>query len=592
MRALLDGLLIASTLLFVGWELALHDAIPRVRRGSGAAHERWATPWPGLAVLALLLVSLSRLKLSGPWLLLLIGFGLHAVSRAAFAYLDLVQIEDTGVESAIWIAGTLAIAAAALTGGTTFERRRVAPRAGTAADILVPCIPLAIAIALAGRRLAQGPLDTFLLMNAGAIVVLLVARQLLAQVEYLELYRQLEASVMHGLDVLTVVGPGGIIAQQTGPVERVLGYRTGQLIGKAFRDLVHPQGREEILPVVFSAQPPPAPPTSLQLLLQRGDGEWTLTETTISDLSRHPDVGGYLLTSRDAGARRGLDSQLSPETLNDPLYRCGQPRPVPRPAQHCRAAFGADPRADHRARDRHRRLHRHQRQPGSCHRRPTSGRGGRPPQGGASQRRHPRPTRGGRVRHSPRKRRGQPGGYRRASAEPAAPTDGPSGPQRPHQRQRGVATGSFAIPTAEDLLRSADLALNQARSSGRSSISVFRKDLHLSARRRVEVESDLRRALENNELFLHFQPVVDLPSGRIAGAEALVRWNRPDGSVVSPGEFVAVAEESDLALSLGRWILNEACRRAQEFQAILFDRPRLLRGRQPLRSATLESRHG
>jgi diguanylate cyclase (GGDEF)-like protein/PAS domain S-box-containing protein len=322
MRALLDGLLIASTLLFVSWELALRQ----VFLDSGEGPEQALAlgyPLADVAVLALLLVSLSRLKLSGPWLFLLLGFGLHAVSRAAFAYLDLVRIEDSGLESAIWIAGTLSIAAAALPGGATFERRRAAPRAGTAADVLVPCIPLAIALAFAGRRLSQGPLETFLLMNAGAIVVLLVARQLLAQVEYLELYRQLEASVMHGLDVLTVVGPGGVIVQQTGPVERVLGYRTGQLIGKAFRDLVHPQGREEILPIVFAAQPPPAAPTSLQLLLQRGDGEWALTETTISDLSRHPDVGGYLLTSRDAGARKGLDSQLSPETLNDPLTGVG-----------------------------------------------------------------------------------------------------------------------------------------------------------------------------------------------------------------------------------------------------------------------------
>jgi diguanylate cyclase (GGDEF)-like protein/PAS domain S-box-containing protein len=572
MRALLDGLLIAGTLLFVSWDFVLKELV----ESSGAGPERVLAlgyPVADLTVLSVLLVSLSRLRLTGPWLLLLCGFGLHGLSRATSAYLEVARASDLGLEAVLWIAGTISIAAAALPGGATFERRRAAPRAGTTADILIPCIPLAIALVLGGRRLSEGSLGTFLLMNAGFIVVLLVARQLLAQVEYLTIYRQLEASVTHGVEVLTVIGPGGVIVQQSGPVERALGYRAGELVGTPFRDLVHPQGRDELLASVFDAPPPPTPPSSLQMLLKRSEGDWVLTEATVADLTKHPDVGGFLVSSRDAGKKKSLDSQLSPETLRDPLTG------LPNRVQFLDRLNDA--------------VRRSALTPeiltvvivdldGFTQLNDTFGHatGDQVLVQAASR------LRSALRRNDMLARLGADEFgilFEHDDASPRATAERVLGQLRePMQASgrlltltanAGVATGSFSIPTGEELLRSAGLALNQSKGEGRGGVSIFRRDLHLSARNRVEIESDLRNALERSELLLHYQPIVDLPSGRIAGAEALVRWDKPGKGLVSPGEFMAIAEESPLAVSLGQWILQEACRSAREFQSAYVTEP-------------------
>jgi len=567
LRALLDGLLIASTLLFVAWDLVLRD----LHVGAAGGPERALAlgyPLGDVAILALLLVSSTRLRLTRPWILLMAGFGLHTISHAAFAYLEVAGDSERGAETVSWIAGTLLIALAALPGKSTFERRSSAPRAGTAADVLVPMLPLALCLALAARRLTQGPLEPFLLMNAGVIVVLLVARQLLAQVEYLGLYRQLEASVLHGVDILTVVAPDGRILQQTGPSERILGHKSGDLVGTLFGDLIHPNGRQDVVNFLRKAPAPPAPPAALELMLRRGDGQWTLTQTTVSDLRRHPDVGGYLLSSRDVGGRKPLNDQLNPDALKDPLTGLGNRVMF---LDHIRSAVDrlaatpnlltvvlidvdgfselnntlGDAAGDLLLIEVATRLKAVSRKGD------TLARVGGDEFGILLERWDQDPPMSMADRALARLR------------EPFAL----HGREIPISASAGVAPGTIAALTAESLLRSADLALGQAKAEGKSKISVFRQDMQTTARRRMEVESDLRRALEQNELVLYFQPIVDLPSGRIAGAEALMRWNQGGRGMTAPSEFLAVAEESDLVISLGRWALLEACRQARISQA-------------------------
>ncbi|HUR50204.1 MAG TPA: EAL domain-containing protein [Acidimicrobiales bacterium] len=562
MRALLDGLLIASALLFVAWMSVLGD----LQLGSGGVPERALAlgyPLGDVAVLALLLVSSTRLRLTRPWVFLMAGFGLHTISHAAFAYLEVAGASDPGLETVSWIAGTLLIAVAALPGDATFERRSAAPRAGSAADVLVPMIPLALCLVFAARRLTQGPLDMFLLTNAGVIVVLLVARQLLAQVEYLTLYRQLEASVLHGVDILTVVAPDGRILQQTGPSERILGHRAGDLVGTLFGDLIHPNGRQDVVNFLKKAPAPPAPPAALELMLKRGDGRWTLTQTTVSDLRRHPDVGGYLLSSRDVGGRKPLDDQLDVSALQDPLTGLGNRVLFLDRLRSAVEKLAASPELltvvlidvdgfselndtlGHAAGDLLL-IEVATRIKAVSRKGDTLARVGADEFGILLERWDQPPPMSTADRTLARLR------------EPFAL----HGREIPISACAGVANGDIAALTAESLLRSADLALGQAKAEGKSNISVFRQDMQTTARRRMEVESDLRRALEQDELVLYFQPIVDLPSGRIAGAEALMRWNQGGRGMTAPSEFLAVAEESDLVISLGRWALMEACRQA------------------------------
>ncbi|PWC34462.1 hypothetical protein TSO352_18485 [Azospirillum sp. TSO35-2] len=114
------------------------------------------------------------------------------------------------------------------------------------------------------------------------------------------------------------------------------------------------------------------------------------------------------------------------------------------------------------------------------------------------------------------------------------------------------------------LLKNADMAMYAAKEAGRATYRFFTPELNRRASDRMWTENNLRRALANNELELHFQPQFSVDGRRLIGAEALVRWRQPDGSLIMPGQFIPVAEDTGLILPLGDWVLGEACRRAAE----------------------------
>jgi diguanylate cyclase (GGDEF)-like protein/PAS domain S-box-containing protein len=120
----------------------------------------------------------------------------------------------------------------------------------------------------------------------------------------------------------------------------------------------------------------------------------------------------------------------------------------------------------------------------------------------------------------------------------------------------------------ETLIKNADTAMYQAKYAGRNGYRFFTQEMNYTIAKRVGLENKLRRALNKNELLLHYQPQVDLRSGQIVAAEALVRWQHPEDGLTSPAEFIRIAEESGMIVSLGEWVLNEACRQNQEWRAM------------------------
>ncbi len=127
----------------------------------------------------------------------------------------------------------------------------------------------------------------------------------------------------------------------------------------------------------------------------------------------------------------------------------------------------------------------------------------------------------------------------------------------------------------QTLLRNADIAMHHAKETGRSTYKFYTADLNIKVSERFTLESELREAIEREEFVLYYQPQFDLATDRVTGVEALVRWHHPDRGLILPSRFIHIAEEVDLIVPLGRWILRRAC----------FDGKRLLREGYPLKVA-------
>ncbi len=131
----------------------------------------------------------------------------------------------------------------------------------------------------------------------------------------------------------------------------------------------------------------------------------------------------------------------------------------------------------------------------------------------------------------------------------------------------GVAIFPHDGEDAETLIANADCALYQAKENGRNCYQLFERHMNVLADRRRSITEDLRYALDRNEFVMYYQPKVSLATGKIAGAEALVRWHRPGRGLVGPLDFISLAEESGLMIPIGQWILRESCRQASEWHA-------------------------
>jgi diguanylate cyclase (GGDEF)-like protein len=132
----------------------------------------------------------------------------------------------------------------------------------------------------------------------------------------------------------------------------------------------------------------------------------------------------------------------------------------------------------------------------------------------------------------------------------------------------GIVTSKQDQTTAENIVRNADVAMYEAKRSGRARAVIFNEVMHTRLTRKVAIESSLHKAIGTDQLTLVFQPIIDLDSGGLISAEALLRWNHPELGAISPTEFIPIAEESELIATLGQWVLEEASRAFVRWHAL------------------------
>ena len=139
----------------------------------------------------------------------------------------------------------------------------------------------------------------------------------------------------------------------------------------------------------------------------------------------------------------------------------------------------------------------------------------------------------------------------------------------------GIAVSDAGREHAESLVRDADVAMYRAKSDGRGRHVLFDPSMHTDSLARLELENDLRHALDHHELRVHYQPIVMMASGDVSEVEALVRWQHPTRGLVSPGEFIPIAEDTGMIIPLGMWVLEEACRQVAAWHVQFPAKPRL-----------------
>ena len=130
----------------------------------------------------------------------------------------------------------------------------------------------------------------------------------------------------------------------------------------------------------------------------------------------------------------------------------------------------------------------------------------------------------------------------------------------------GIVDSATAHGLPEYMIRSADMAMYRAKGAGKARYEMFDRAMHAEALARLQLETDLRHAVQREEFVAHYQPVISLETGQIAGFEALIRWKHPERGLVPPNDFIPLAEETGMILPMGQWILREACRQMSGWQ--------------------------
>jgi diguanylate cyclase (GGDEF)-like protein/PAS domain S-box-containing protein len=376
-----------------------------------------------------------------------------------------------------------------------------------------------------------------------------------------------EALIEASSDVISIVSPEGKIRFQSPSIRQVFGYEPADRLGGNVAEAVHPDDAERFAADFARIVGELDRTLVCEYRIRHADGSWRHIETRLTNLMDVPAIGGIVLNSRDVTERHALEAELRHQAFHDSLTGLANRALFANRIEHALAHAmrdgstiavlyctmdGFDRLNDslgyHSAdtaltmvADRLR----------SCVRGPdTVARlGGN--DFGVLLDRLTIPADATVAMERLLKVLREP------LALPAASVE--------FQPQIGIAIAVGGNDTADDLLRKSALAVRNARRS-EGGYALFDPEMHADAIRRLEVESQLREAIEQSQFMLYYQPTIDLQTGRVTGVEALVRWQHPRRGLVAPMEFIPLAEESGLIIPIGEWTIHEACRQIRAWQ--------------------------
>jgi len=374
------------------------------------------------------------------------------------------------------------------------------------------------------------------------------------------------ALVQNASDVITILDADGTIRYLSPAIERVFGYEEDELLGRHAFDLVHLEDLPLATAAFQAALDDPTLTPTVEFRFRHKDGSWRWLEVIGTNLLADPAVGGFVVNSRDITERKEAARRLWHQAHHDPLT--GLPnralfmdhldRALSEQESGTVAVFFLDldgfkvvnDSLGHENGDRL--LVAAAERLSSCLR------------NGEMLSRF-----GGDEFTLLQKRMTEASEAIRTAERLLTALEAPftsNGQQLVVTASVGMVLSSLDVSTSTDLLRAADVALYRAKAIGKGGGALFDVTQDASALARLDQETALRHALELGELRLHYQPQVALMTDRVLGVEALVRWQHPTAGLLPPAAFIPLAEETGLIVSLGEWVLREACRQGMAWR--------------------------
>jgi diguanylate cyclase (GGDEF)-like protein/PAS domain S-box-containing protein len=582
---LLDAAILFGALILISWATVLGNVYRAGAEIGPASITGLAYPLSDtvMAVMALLLVGRTTGSSRLPLLLVMAGVFANLLTDSASAFLTTVTVR--GPEQIIgtgWVAGFLLIALgavrAALVAGA---HARVDDRPAQRWTIVLPYVPVAVAAVIAVLKNVSGPPESLLLWDLMVVVALVIVRQFIVIMDNLALNQKLAAQtaalresedhfrslVQNSGDVVVLADAGGVVRFVSTSIDRFFAYTPTELVGQSFIELLHGSDQPGFANGLKKALTASALPVVVDCRFQHKLGTWTHCEVTITNLLHRSSSKALVLNIRDVTDRKEMEERLAHLASHDPVT--GLPNRLSFRNQLDEALERSVPgrgvavlvldiddfklvndALGERASDDLLGM--------------IGGRLGKliPPGDVVA-----------------RMGADEFAVFMQSVVEEEQPVrqaerfvEHLKAPFRVQEREitlrlsMGIAVQAGPEDTAETMMRNADIALNAAKAKGKGRFERYQPQQHVAVSNRMELESDLARAIQRRQLVLHYQPAVRLEDGVILGFEALVRWNHPRRGLLSPGDFIALADQTGVIAPLQRWVLGQACADGRHWQ--------------------------